>query len=300
MTPRVSVCIPAYNHARFLNAAIESALAQTLGDLEVVVSDNASSDDTREVVGRLASRDRRVRYELAPRHLTMAESFNRSIELAKGRYIKLLCADDVLEPECVQRLVAALESEGALLAGCARNFVEESLAKSVAIRRFAPADWAGSGEQAARRCFFRGNVIGEPTAVLFRRGEPERFTERYTQLVDLDMWLRMLQRGRFAFVADPLCKVRMHAAQATGKSIAAGRLSADKRQLYIDYAHRGYMQGSLRDRLMWDFRFAWSLQREPNDARSGTFADAVFYPRLLNVMLLCAAAARVVRPPLPV
>ena len=300
MAPRVSVCIPAYNHARFLAAAIESALAQTYGDLEVIVCDNASNDDTADIVRSIVAGDQRVRYERALRHVGMAENFNRAISLARGTFVKLLCSDDVLEPECVERLLRALEHADAVLAGCARRFMDESLRSTLTIGRFSGRNWAGPGTEAARRVFYHGNVIGEPTAVIFRRSAFERFEARYSQLVDLDVWLRMLERGRFAFVAEPLCRIRMHAGQATGESVSSSALSKDKRQLFRDYARRAHMRGSLAERLLWDFRFAWSARREPGMGAANDNADALFYPALWRAMRFSAAVASRLRKPLPV
>jgi hypothetical protein len=163
------------------------------------------------------------------------------------------------------------------------------------VARFARRDWAGPGEDATRRCFFLGNLIGEPTAVMFRRDAGEEFNAGYSQLVDLDLWFRLLQRGRFAFVAAPLCRIRLHPGQATHASAAAGRITGDKARLFRDYASRPYMGTNPARRLMWDFRMAWSLQRERDVSRAGELADALFYPRLWRVMRAGAALARRVR-----
>jgi len=292
MAASVSVCIPAYNHGRFLGAAIESALAQTYADIEVVVSDNRSTDDSAEVVAALAKKDARIRYDLAPQHVGMAGNFNRCLALARGEYVKFLCADDLLEPQCVARLLAAMQAHGAALAGCARTLVDESSDAVLRTARYAARDWAGPGNAAARRCFFLGNLIGEPTAVMFRRDAREEFDPRYSQLVDLDLWLRLLERGRFAFVSAPLCRIRLHPGQATHESIASGRITGDKARLFRDYAGRPYMRGTAAQRLMWDFRMAWSLQREPGAPERGEPAGALFYPRLWRAMLAGAALAR--------
>jgi hypothetical protein len=227
----------------------------------------------------------------------MAENFNRCISLAKGEYIKLLCADDLLEPHCVRVLLTAIEGQKAILAGCARMFVDESSETVLRTQRYARRDWAGQGEEAARRCFFLGNLIGEPTAVLFRKDSQVRFSDRYTQLVDLDTWLRLLARGRFAFVAQPLCRIRVHPGQATHASAASGRITSDKKQLFHDYAAQPVMQGSVAQRLLWDFRMAWSLHREPTSQDGGGLSDALFYPRLWAAMRAGAALARRVRAP---
>ena len=296
MAARVSICIPAYNHGRFLGAAIESALAQTDTGVEVVVSDNRSTDDTAQLVAAMAKKDPRIRYELAPQHVGMAENFNRCLALARGEYIKFLCADDLLEPRCVAQLLAAMENQDAVLAGCARAFVDETSEAVLRTMRYAAGDWAGPGDAAARRCFFLGNLIGEPTAVMFRRNLREEFNPRYSQLVDLDLWLRLLERGRFAFVAQPLCRIRVHPGQATHRSIASGRITGDKARLFQDYAGRPYMRGNPAQRLMWDFRMAWSSQREPGGPGRSRPAGALFFPRLWRAMLAGAALARRVRP----
>jgi len=292
--PIVSVCVPAYNHGRFVGAAIESALAQTMTDLEVVVSDNCSADETAQVVTALARKDPRVRYEPSPRHMSMGENFNRCLELARGEYVKFLCADDLLEPQCVARLLAAMKAGDAVLAFCARSFMDEASSVPPRVVGLAKRDWSGAGDEAARRGFYFGNLIGEPTAVLFRRDRPERFADSYTQLVDLDLWLRILEHGRFAFVAEPLCRIRVHDAQATRASIAAGRITADKGRLFRDFADRPYLRGTVWLRLLWDFRMAWSLQRERSPRRAEAIRDAVFYPRLCSVMRMGATVARFV------
>jgi len=292
MTPAVSICIPAYNHGRFLKAAIDSARAQTFRDVEIVVSDNRSTDDTAAVVAAQVREDSRVRYELAPQHVGMAENFSRSVALARGRYVKMLCSDDLLERECVAKLVAALEQSNAVLAGCARSLLDDASGRVTGVARYAAGDWSGPGEEAARRCFYYGNLIGEPTAVLFRRSDAAAgFDHRYSQLVDLDLWLRLLERGRFAFVAEALCQIRVHPAQVTRQSAASGRITADKRQLFLDYARKPYMQGNAWQRMLWDFRMAWSLQREPAERRGARFDEALYFPRLWCAMRAGAALA---------
>ena len=292
----VSICIPAYNHGRFLQAAIESARAQTFRDIEIVVSDNRSTDDTADVVAQQVREDSRVRYELAPQHVGMAENFSRCLALARGEYVKLLCADDLLEPACVEKLLGALSSAAAVLAGCARALLDDASGRVVGSARYARGDWSGPGEEAARRCFYYGNLIGEPTAVLFRRRDAAAgFDSRYSQLVDLDLWLRLLEHGRFAFVDEPLCRIRVHPAQVTRQSAASGRITGDKRQLFLDYARKPYMRGSAWQRLLWDFRMAWSLQREPAERRATLFDEALYFPRLWGAMRAGAALAWTLR-----
>lgn len=295
--PRVTVCIPAYNHGEFLADALESALAQSYGDIEVVVSDNRSTDNTREVVERFQQRDPRVRYELAPTHTGMQENFNRCLQLARGEYVKFLCADDVLESACVERMLAVLaDRPGVRLIACARRAFRDDGSRGQ-ILRYAQAEVDCAGEDAIRRCYYHGNLIGEPSAVMFRRRDAgDGFSGRYAQLVDLDMWFRLLEGGRFVFVPETLCGIRAHDAQATRASLASGRVTADKSLLFADYSAKPYLRGTALERLLWDFRLAWSGERE---RAAGHVAQAtrgaVYFPGLHGPMTAAARIAGAVR-----
>src|SRR5438552_5716484 len=111
MQPKVSICLPAYNHGKYLGEALSSALEQSFADTEIVVSDNQSTDDTAHVAMEFAKHDPRVRCVITASHVEMHENFNRCVRLARGPYIKFLCADDVLDARCVERLLQILDSD---------------------------------------------------------------------------------------------------------------------------------------------------------------------------------------------
>lgn len=292
MAPKVSICIPAYNHAEYLGPALESALAQTYSDLEIVVSDNQSNDNTGELVAGFGRRNDRIRYFRAPEHLSMQENFNQCLALARGRYIKFLCADDLLEPYCVERLLEPLEGdESVKLAACARRLFSDG-SRNTRVARYATRRLVDTGEEAIRRCFFRGNLIGEPTAVMFRREDAgSGFNPRFSQLVDLELWFRILETGRFAFVPDVLCSIREHHGQTTRRSIASGAVTRDKELLHADFSGKPYLAGTLAERLLWDFRMAWSAQRERAAGYGGEPHRRCYYPVLRRPMRLTAAVA---------
>jgi glycosyltransferase involved in cell wall biosynthesis len=198
-------------------------LAQTYGDLEILVLDNASTDDTRQVVEEIARRDSRLRYLRHQHNIGMVANFSACIEQARGEYLKFVCADDALEPQCVERMVEIMSARPRVaLAACGRRLMDGAsrvVGAAAYSRRFVVCD----GAAAARRCFFRGNVIGEPTAVLFRRADAARgFDGGYRQLIDLEMWLYLLGRGQLAFLPEPLCRVRRHAQQASVRHLESG------------------------------------------------------------------------------
>ena len=106
VAPRVSVIVPAYNAAGYLERALDSALVQTMSDLEVIVVDDASSDATFEVACKIAARSPRVRVLRNERNSGENASRNRAISAARGEWIALLDADDEWLPERLERMLA--------------------------------------------------------------------------------------------------------------------------------------------------------------------------------------------------
>lgn len=107
--PRVSVCVLTFNRARLLRHAIESLLGQTLGDFELVVCDNASTDDTAEMVRGF--RDPRIRHVRGAHNAGIGGNWARALEAAEGRYCAIFSDDDNWEPSFLERLVEPLERD---------------------------------------------------------------------------------------------------------------------------------------------------------------------------------------------
>lgn len=102
--PRVSICIPTYNRADMVGCAIASALAQTYQDIEVVVVDNASTDNIEEVVASFD--DPRLRFVKNEENLGLFGNFNRCIEVARGEFLHILHSDDYIDPDFTETCVA--------------------------------------------------------------------------------------------------------------------------------------------------------------------------------------------------
>ena len=106
--PTVSIGLPVYNAERYLRESLDSLLAQTFCDFEVVVCDNASNDDTAAIAADYARRDPRVRVYRADRNHGLAWNWNRAFALASGRYFKWAAADDVHLPHYLERTLGVL------------------------------------------------------------------------------------------------------------------------------------------------------------------------------------------------
>jgi glycosyltransferase involved in cell wall biosynthesis len=123
----VTVGLPVYNGERFIEHAVEATLTQTYGDLELVISDNASTDGTEALCRGWAARDRRVRYVRSPVNRGAAWNHSRLVDLAEGKYFKWLAADDCYDREYLARCVEVLETHPGVVLVCTRTtFIDES------------------------------------------------------------------------------------------------------------------------------------------------------------------------------
>ncbi len=127
MSPVVSVGLPVYNGERFIEEALLSLLAQTFDDFELIISDNASTDSTVEIIERVCATDDRVRLITNEKNRGAAWNYNRVFEASTGRYFRWHAHDDWCEPGHLASLVAALEAEpDAVLAHTWTRFVDDN------------------------------------------------------------------------------------------------------------------------------------------------------------------------------
>jgi len=107
--PLVSICIPAFNGGKFIHRALESLIHQSYKNIEIVVADDASTDNTSEIVRRYASKDKRIVYFRNNSNLGGIRNSFKAIEIATGNYIQVLCHDDWFSENCVEESVKAFQ-----------------------------------------------------------------------------------------------------------------------------------------------------------------------------------------------
>jgi glycosyltransferase involved in cell wall biosynthesis len=226
--PKVSVCIPAYNAAPYLRAAIDSVLAQQFGDYEVVVSDDASGDDTPQICeGYSDPRFRTVRSE---DRLGQSGNWNRCIELAQGAYVILLHADDELLPGYLEQAVAVLDAHADVgLVHCAVQHIDET-GKPLELQQPLHEDRVDRDDVILRHLLLDGCVIN-PAGVMVRREAYQKagaFTDQIVWGVDWHMWIRIALAWPVAYLAEPLARYRQHGHSGTSAVMASGRNATDE------------------------------------------------------------------------
>ena len=245
--PKVSICIPTYNYGRFLPEAVQSVLRQNYADFEILVIDNCSTDNTRDVMEQYCRSDSRIRYILNPENVGMVRNWNYCIREARGAYIKFLFSDDLLiTPDALAKMVAVLDSNPTVsLVGSARRIIDENSRES-AVWAFSERDIIIEGAEIIRRTLMlQKNQIGEPSAVMFRKSQAERgFDEKFQQIVDMEMWYHLLEQGSFAFLSEPLCAFRIHEQQQSNQNAKIHAGFDDMLLLLNAYINKKYLKFS--------------------------------------------------------
>jgi glycosyltransferase involved in cell wall biosynthesis len=227
--PTVSICIPTYNGEAYLVPAIESAIRQTFHDTEILIVDDASTDETLSIANRIARLDPRLRIISNDHNLGLVKNWNRCLIEARGAWIKFLFQDDLLEPTCVEELLRAAQGSRIPFAACFRGFVfedgtEQALRERYIKERSEVSDWYRRPTMTADQFAVFAvrqpprNLVGEPTVTLIRRDlvcEVGLFDPDFIHLCDAEYWLRLGGAAGIAMVPRVLAQFRVHGTSAT-------------------------------------------------------------------------------------
>jgi glycosyltransferase involved in cell wall biosynthesis len=120
-SPRVSIGLPVYNGERYLQEALDSILAQTYTNFELIISDNASTDRTKEICLSYADKDNRIRYFRTKTNVGASKNFNRIVPFCRGEYFRWVAHDDVLHPEFLKKCVNVLDADPSVVVCCSKT-----------------------------------------------------------------------------------------------------------------------------------------------------------------------------------
>ena len=215
--PRISVIIPSYNHAHFLPRAVDSVLAQDYGNVEIVVVDDGSTDDTATVAARYGDRIRYVHQE----NRGLAGARNTGLREARGEIVFFLDADDEVHGDTLGRLEEALSRAGEAFAlvACLPRLVSWSEGELTGRPVELPPPPSPPPGAEFIEVTWRDLVVGSrfPCTVLARRSVFEaddcgEFDEGYGRLgcEDRDMWIRIAARHRIAMLPERLVTLHRH------------------------------------------------------------------------------------------
>lgn len=234
MLPLVTVCIPAFNGSLFIEEALRSIENQSYQNIEVIVSDDASSDNTLKIIEAFKNNVDIPVHIFNHKPEGIGSNWNNCLKHATGKYIKFLFQDDVMETDCLEQMVQVMEENPKVgLVASKRCFIiednvnnnetKEWLDKYGDLQKeFTPSNglYMFTKNIFKSETFFIDpkNKIGEPSTILFKKSIIEEvgyFDEKLKQILDYEYWYRILKKYPIAIINKPLVKFRLHQNQAT-------------------------------------------------------------------------------------
>jgi len=216
MTPRFSVCVPNYNSGRFIAKTIESVLAQTVpaDQYEIIVSDNASSDNSLQVIGHYIPRIRLVRQ---PATIHVIEHWNACLREANGDYVILLHSDDMIDRDFLKACGAVLDSRsGTQMVSCLYRLVDESGLVLNSQQR------CGAEGESPLDMLLRRNHVSPPSLLVRRSfyALSGYYNPEIRYCADYDLAVRGAAEGGLVFLDQYLCSYRRHSSNLGSQDAA--------------------------------------------------------------------------------
>lgn len=227
--PLVSVCIPAYNNAGYIKETIDSILNQTYKNIELIIVDDNSKDNTSEVVKSIA--DDRIKLYRNDKNLGMSGNWSYCLSLCTGEFMKLICADDMLTPDCIEKEVKALVEHPDVLLVESDTLRVDMAGKGKGTYKRYKKSGVVDGKEVSKKGFFICDYFGAPLANMFRRSLYEEiggFDKDFVYILDYEYFMRIACRGNIYIIHELLNQFRIRNDSNTGEVIAG-----DKTKIYV-------------------------------------------------------------------
>lgn len=302
--PLISICIPTYNGAQYIIKCIESALAQTYTNFEIIVNDDGSSDNTVIIVNEYSKKDKRIKVFQNTSNIGLVNNWNATLNLSSGEYIKWLFQDDWLEPNAIEEFVSAA-NKGYDFVISKRNFIladtatvndkdyyyklkklENHFSKDELYHYFTKNEIAFFSTD-----YIALNFIAEPSLIFFRKRLLKTvgtYDKLFHQICDLEHNLRLAAQVGVYVINKPLCCFAVHLKSATSSNISEKYFQLRyTEQAY--YAHKLLNDSSFND-LQKCFSFKQKLKLKiyymfriyELEKYISKQTDAAFYQNILN------------------
>ncbi|MEO5643294.1 MAG: glycosyltransferase family 2 protein [Bacteroidia bacterium] len=224
----LSVVLPCYNAAEFLQEAINSVLSQTFSDFELIILDDGSTDNSGEIISKQT--DPHIRVLRNEKNLGLIKTLNKGIAAAQGKYIARMDADDVSRPERFEKQISFLENNPAV--GVCATWMFMIHNKTVYKHRYLTSDLIQSA-------LVFNNPIVHPSVMMRKAifaGNEQIYDPAFPHGEDYALWISLLGKTGFAVLNEPLIDYRAHAGQVSRQFNPVQRASVKKAQERIfDY-----------------------------------------------------------------
>lgn len=247
-SPLVSICIPTYDAGVYFEECLQSALSQTYSHVEILISDDGSTDTTLTIVKKYQQQYTHIRM-VRNAHRGLVSNWNNCIAEAKGEWIKFLFQDDILMPSCIEKMLAACLEHKTDVGLCRRRFLlHDDVSthirynfkyKIVTPERLFDDQVYISPERLAEEIaqVLPENALGEPTCYLFNKrifGQTGTFNPDFHHTADLEFILRLGLVNGLVFLSEALAVFRVHGESATSANLKTSKDSIIRHIAAID------------------------------------------------------------------
>ena len=241
--PLVSICIPTYNGSKYINETITSALNQSYNNIEIIITDDHSTDDTLSICQDYATKDARIKVFKNEKNLGLVGNWCESLEKASSNWVKFLFQDDLMTTNCVERMISSALEHNVNFVICNRTYFFENgvadrlkkfyntLPKTETIfseeRVYTPKETS----KLIAPFVFR-NCIGEPPTLLLNKLHFSKadFSKNYFQLIDYIFVLNKILVHDFVYIGEKLIKFRVHNSSESNRNSVVN--TEDKKAFY--------------------------------------------------------------------
>ncbi len=210
----VSICIATYNGGKFIREALESIKSQSYRNIEVVVTDDCSSDDTLDICGEY---DFVTAYRNKKR-LGLVDNWNSAVSKSSGKYIKLMGQDDVLAPDSVKIQVEALKNTPGATLSIGRSGVISEKSEPLMTRSIANKDFVMDGTKFAKKALWTRNIYCEPVNAMYTAEAAERagtYNREFIYVPDWDYAIELSLQGKVCYSASMISYFRISSGSET-------------------------------------------------------------------------------------
>jgi glycosyltransferase involved in cell wall biosynthesis len=252
----ISIALPVFNGANYLRDALDSICAQTYSDFEVVISDNASTDETPDICREFARRDSRIKVNRSEEFLQQADNVNRAVALCSAEWVKLFCHDDLMAPQCIASVTWTISNCDSRV-GLIGNGEEWLFANGYCYRNRTDHNrldhWNGRDLLRAQLTGRRGSqpppLPSLTTATVRKRAwlMAGRFQSTFSHF-DTFTWIELLMDWDYTYTPEVLTTNRIHGAQVAVSARRSLRSVADNRLFWPEFVQRN---GERLGLMMW-------------------------------------------------
>lgn len=217
----VSVCIPTYNSALYIERTIRSVLNQTHENIELIICDDCSTDNTVEKIKKF--NDERIRLYVNEINLGIAGNWNKCLNVCTGKYIKLICADDVIALELIEEEIKILEKYPDVVMVESDTVFIDSVNRQIGKYNRHPGGPILNGTTVAMHGILCKDYFGAPVANTFRRSSLKQvhgFDRAFKYILDYDFFMRLAFTGNIYVIHQPMNYFRLRDSSNTDKVLS--------------------------------------------------------------------------------